>query len=101
MAFADAAATSTVVTLIVTLLVGLFGGGSLVALLRVSADKGKVVIEAAQGAVIVQTSVIDDLQDELNRVKKELADLRVQEARLWAENAALRARMALIERGEA
>jgi hypothetical protein len=90
-ALADPAITSGLVSAVVALLVGVFGGGTIVALLRVNADKGKVVIEAAQGAVIVQTSVIDDLQAELQRVKGELAALRV-------ENADLLRRIAAVER---
>jgi hypothetical protein len=92
MTLADPVITSAVVTTVVTLLVGLFGGGTVVALLRIGPDRNKVVIEAAQGAVIVQTSVIDDLQEELARVKAVLAEIR-------AENVALRRRVANIENG--
>lgn len=88
---ADSPITGAAVTTVVALIVGLFGGGTVVALLRIDVDKGKVVIEAAQGAVIVQSSVIDDLQAELARVQAEMATLR-------AENAQLRARVATIER---
>jgi hypothetical protein len=92
MILADPVITSAVVTTAVTLLIGLFGGGTVVALLRIGPDRNKVVIEAAQGAVIVQTSVIDDLQEELARVKAVLAEIRV-------ENVALRRRVANIENG--
>lgn len=100
--------TSTLVTSVVALLIGVFGGGTLAALLRVKADRGKVVIEAAQGAVIVQTSVIDDLQAELQRVKGEMASMRADRAAereqweaemagLRRENAVLRQRMVAVE----
>jgi hypothetical protein len=92
MTLADPVITSAAVTTAVTLLVGLFGGGTVVALLRIGPDRNKVVIEAAQGAVIVQTSVIDDLQEELARVKAVLTEIRV-------ENVALRRRVANIENG--
>lgn len=65
-----------VVTAIAALLVGAGGATGIAALFRMGADRGKVVIEAAQGAVIVQTSVIDDLQSELTRVKIDNAQLR-------------------------
>ncbi len=87
---ADPTLTGAAVTAVVALITGLFGGGSLVALLRVSADRGKVVIEAAQGAVVVQTSVIDDLQTELARVKTEMQLLR-------DENTQLRRRILAVE----
>lgn len=97
------AVSGTLVTSIVTGLVGLFGGGGLVALLRVNADKGKIVVEAAQGAVIVQTGVIDDLQEELARVKAELAEERraraADQARHEREIAELRARLLRVENG--
>ncbi len=87
---AEPTVTGSIVTGAVALIVGVFGGGSLVALLRVNADRGKVVIEAAQGAVIVQTSVIEDLQAELIRVKQEMQILR-------DENTQLRSRIFAVE----
>lgn len=88
---AQSPVTSTVVSGVVALIVGLGGGGTIVALLRVSADKGKVVIEAAQGAVIVQSSVIDELLAELKRMSVKVADLE-------RENDDLRARVGRVER---
>jgi cell shape-determining protein MreC len=95
---ADTAVTSPLVTAVVALIIGVCGGGGLAALLRIRADRGKVVIEAAQGAVIVQTSVIEDLHTELARVKADVATLRSEAtdrgqemARLRAENNDLRA----------
>lgn len=83
---ADTAVTSPLVTTVVALIIGVCGGGGLAALLRIRADRGKVVIEAAQGAVIVQTSVIDDLHTELARVKAELAEVRETSAQREAES---------------
>lgn len=93
-AAASSPITGTLVTAAVTLLVGLFGGGTLVALFRVNADRGKVVIEAAQGAVIVQTGVIEALQEELNRLKEERVTDRKEITRLLAEVGRLRAEVA-------
>lgn len=109
---ADPAISGTLVTAVATLLVGLFGGGTLVALLRVTADRGKVVIEAAQGAVIVQTGVIEALQEELSRLKaaravdreeraadrEEIARLQTEVARLRMESAAVSTRVGRVER---
>lgn len=98
---ADSAITSPWVTGVVALIVGVFGGGGIAALLRVPADRGKVVIEAAQGAVIVQSSVIDDLLDEVARVKAEMATLRQEHRReltaLRQENEQLRRRIGVVE----
>jgi hypothetical protein len=47
---------------------GLFSGGTIVALVRVKADKHRIVVDAAQGAVIVQSGVIETLNAELQRV---------------------------------
>lgn len=103
---ADPVITSTMITGVVMALLGVFSGGTIVALFRVGPDRNKIVIEAAQGAVIVQTSVIDELQKEraemraeLARVKTDLEQIRAREAELAAENAALRRRVAAIEDG--
>lgn len=93
--------TSPAVTAVIAVIVAVFGGGGLAMLLRLGADKGKIVIEAAQGAVVVQTGVIDALQEELNRLKAEVDRLRTErdaEARRRHEQdtelAALRAEVA-------
>lgn len=101
---ADSAINSTLVTAVVSIVVGLFGGGTLVALLRVNVDKGKVVIDAAQGAVVVQTGVIDSLQDDLARLRaerdgmrEEMRELRAEVARLRAEGTDTAHRVARVE----
>jgi len=81
--------TSTVVTSLVALVIGLGGGGGLVALFKVSADRGKIVVEAAQGAVIVQTSVIRDMQANQDRMQHDMDSLRAERDALRAEFAAL------------
>lgn len=69
-----------------TLLVALMGGGFLsgcVALLKFKPERDVVVVSAAQGAVVVQSGVIDALQEELARARTELTEER--KARLAAE----------------
>lgn len=55
-----------------------FGGGGIVGgvitLLRFPSDKSKVVVETAQGAVVVQKGVIDSLTMEIARLNTECAD---------------------------
>jgi peptidoglycan hydrolase CwlO-like protein len=62
-------------------LAGVFGGGTLVALFRVNADKNRVVIDASQGAVVVQSGVIKDLRGELTRMQEEVHNLRDKDAK--------------------
>lgn len=75
---AEAAVNSTLVTAVITGLLGSGFGATVVALFRVNADRGKIVIETAQGAVIVQTGVMAELRAELNRLKEELVALRAE-----------------------
>jgi capsule polysaccharide export protein KpsE/RkpR len=76
-------------TLIVALLSGGFVTG-VVALLRFRVDKDAVVVTAAQGAVVVQTGVIDALQEELKRVKTELDESRAEVTRQISRYESLR-----------
>ena len=60
----------------------LVGSGGLLAaivtLLKLRPEAGQITVTAAQGAVIVQTGVIDNLNKELARVTKENEQLRVK-----------------------
>lgn len=61
------------------LLVVVMGGGFLtgvVALLKFKPEKDAVVVSAAQGAVVVQSGVIDALQEELARARSERDEAR-------------------------
>lgn len=49
---------------------GLVGG--IVALLRVRPESGKLIVEAAEGAVVVQGGVITELRRELNSLREAL-----------------------------
>lgn len=76
------------------LAVAILGGSfvtGLVALRKVKPEKDAIVVSAAQGAVVVQSSVIDALQEELDRARDEGTVMRndLQEAR--NENKRLRA----------
>lgn len=91
---------------IVAVIIGVFGGGSLVTLMRVKVDRSRVIVSSAEGAVIVQSGVIDDLQDEIKRLQAKVADLRKERDEeaaelnvLRAENRSMRARLARLENG--
>lgn len=91
---AATAVTSPWFTGLAALILGLGGGGGLAAFLKVKPERGKIVIDAAQGAVIVQSGVMADLRAELDRLKEELdesrADRDAEVARLRAEVVELR-----------
>lgn len=89
---------------VITGLFGIFGGGTVVALLRINVDKHKIVVEAAQGAVIVQTGVIDNLNNELTRVREDLDEVETrarncekETQKLRRENRELRHRVEVLE----
>lgn len=55
----------------------IFGGGvvgAFVTLIKARPEAGQIVVTAAQGALIVQTGVIENLQREIVRLNQELAD---------------------------
>jgi chromosome segregation ATPase len=86
--------------IVVAIVVAIFGGGGLVALLRLGAERSNIVVTAAQGAVIVQSGVIDDLQDQLADLRAGLAEVRqrAEAAEQRAAAAEARARAAELER---
>jgi chromosome segregation ATPase len=62
-------------TAIAAIAVILFGGGGLYALLKVRPEAARISVDAAQGAVIVQTGVIDALRAENRRLADRLSEL--------------------------
>lgn len=59
----------------------LFGGGIVAvisALYKVKPEAGQIVVTAAQGALIVQTGVIENLRKEIERISKE-AEEKIRE----------------------
>ncbi len=57
---------------VVGLIVAVLGGGGLVALFRARPEGSKILVDAAQGAVIVQSGVIDSLRADLNAARAEI-----------------------------
>jgi 23S rRNA G2069 N7-methylase RlmK/C1962 C5-methylase RlmI len=100
---------------VVGIIVALGGFGGLAALVRSGPEGSRIVIDAAQGAVVVQAKVLKSMEDQLARALAEIAELRshvteVNELRgkvrglqhdnevLSAQNAALSARVQELER---
>jgi hypothetical protein len=77
-----AESNSPVLYVVVSVIVGVAGGGGLAQLIRVSSDRSRVMVDAAQGAVIVQTSVITDLREEIQRLRQDNAEMKVRLAAL-------------------
>jgi uncharacterized membrane protein len=67
---------------------GFFGG--IYALLKLRPEAGQITVTAAQGAIIVQTGVIDNLRKELTRILEE-------NARVIEENRVLKERLEMLE----
>jgi hypothetical protein len=92
---------SGTLSVIATGIVGVFGGGTLVALFKVGADRSQILVKAAEGAVVVQSGVLDELREEIHRVKQDFREqvdhLQHDNDRLKQENLELRARVAHLE----
>jgi predicted RNase H-like nuclease (RuvC/YqgF family) len=59
----------------------IFGGGlvtAIVALYKVKPEAGQIVVTAAQGALVVQTGVIENLQKEIQRLGEEVENLKAK-----------------------
>jgi len=93
---------------IVPLILLLGGGGGYVAWKRLRTEGPKILIEAAQGAVIVQSGVIEDLRDQILDLRAQLQEsLRLQrrvrqleqsEEHLKAENISLKAQVSDLQK---
>lgn len=96
--------TAAVITLVGTL-VGVGGiSGAIVAIVKLRPEAGQIVVRSAEGAVIIQASVIDTLQDEVQRLTERLSQVEetarvahVEAEEMKAENAYLKRRVGLLE----
>ena len=64
-----------------SLLQTLFGGGvvaAITAAYKLRPEAGQIVVTAAQGALLVQTGVIENLQKEIVRLTEELRQIKVE-----------------------
>lgn len=78
----------------------LLSGGFLAgiyAILKIRPEAGQITVTAAQGAVIVQSGVIDSLKEELIRLSGEITELRQELEIERAENKGLRTRIKNLE----
>lgn len=68
------------------LIIAVIGGGGLVgavaAFLKIRPEAGQIAVNASQGALIVQTGVIDTLREENHQLRERLEDLESKVAML-------------------
>jgi hypothetical protein len=65
---------------LVPIILALLGSGALVAFFRARPEGSKIIVDAAQGAVVVQSGVIEDLRDQLTEARKQLAEFHELQA---------------------
>lgn len=71
---------------VVPIIVAIFGGGGLIAFFKLRGENALTSVDAAEGAVVVQSSVIDSLREQLTALSE-----RVDEAGEIARSAEARA----------
>lgn len=74
---------------VVPVIVAILGSGGLLggiyALLKLRPEAGQIVVTAAQGALIVQTGVIESLREENERLQRRVSTLELQVSELKRE----------------
>src|SRR6266700_1104570 len=75
------------------ILAAAFGGGGYAVLRNAGREGSKIIVDAAQGAVIVQSGVIKDLNDQLKDQREQIRELRSH----ITEITELRAKVGLLE----
>lgn len=98
------AVTTNWLTVLVAFILAVFGGGGISTLIKVRKEGANIMVDAAQGAVVVQSSVIKnlrvELEDQRNKFEAEGVDLRAEIAELrthLAELNSLRTRVRELE----
>ncbi len=79
-------------TFVVPAITFIFGGGIVTAyqaFYKVKPEAGQIVVTAAEGALIVQTGVIGNLNKEIERLHTEIAELKKENEQLRASLAAV------------
>ncbi len=79
--------------LVGAILAAAFGGGGYAVLRNAGREGSKIIVDAAQGAVVVQSGVIDDLNDQLKDQREQIRELRSH----ITEITELRAKVGLLE----
>lgn len=87
-------------SVVIAAIVAVFGSGGVVALIRSRGEGSKILVDAAAGAVVVQSGVIDSLQEEITRLQSQVNDQQGEISELrnhMAEVNSLRGRVRELE----
>jgi outer membrane murein-binding lipoprotein Lpp len=60
------------------LILAVLGGGGIAALIRAKPETNKLIIDAAQGAVLIQTGVLDEMKAQNAELKTQITELKAQ-----------------------
>lgn len=67
---------------VILAIIGFFFGGGLIAYLRLRKEGPKIIVEAAQGAVVVQSGVIATLEKQISDLTGQLVEARKMESKI-------------------
>lgn len=71
---------------LIALVSAIGGAGGVAALFKLKAEKGQITVSAAQGAVIVHSTVLKDIKEDYDRLAEELAQVRMENVEIRKEN---------------
>lgn len=88
---------------IVIVIAGLLGSsgflGGIYALLKLRPEAGQITVATAQGVLVMQTSVIDDLREENARLQGRIDALEAENSSLMRRLEAIEYKLLTLERG--
>lgn len=61
---------------LIAVIIGVFSAGGIVAFMKLKSENTKILVDAAQGAVVVQSGVIETLRSDLQSAHAEINELR-------------------------
>ncbi len=70
--------TDNTLLVLISGITGLFGSGGVYAWFKLRAEKGKITVDAAQGAVIIQASVLKSIQEDYLRLAKQVSEMEME-----------------------
>lgn len=73
---------SSFLATVILAIIGFFFGGGLIAYLRLRKEGPKIIVEAAQGAVVVQSGVIATLERQISELTGQLVEARKMEPKI-------------------
>lgn len=72
--------------------------GAVIAWRKIQPEKDSIVVTAAQGALVVQSGVLDELREELQRIRADHEELRGEIRRVRSERDELRTKNIELQR---